>query len=151
MSSFIPHSKAPKPTDNHTDNGMINNSDDFYPAIILSDFRQVMRVDDSVTDSRAVQQIKTAVYMITADIVQWRESARLNKRTLTIDQAELYKMAVYNKAKALIIENYRDIDTTKSGHNRADGMETRIDTYLARSRECQRLLTDKPRTTITLI
>ena len=48
-------------------------------------------------------------------------------------------------------KQYRDVDTTAKGSERADGLERRIRKALQRSREALRLVLGKSRATIALI
>lgn len=149
MASFIPHnnqSSVPEGKD------IIDCDDDFYPSLSLSDFRKFMRVDDTVSLDRIIEQMHMAIMMINHDISGWRsQQTAATLAVIGTDKLRAYRMAVYNRTKALIIENYRDIDTTGDGHAKADAMESRIDTYLQRSREMQRIVIASSRTTIKLV
>lgn len=123
--------------------------DNFYPSLSLSDFRNYMRIDDAVSNSRAKEYIRMAVVLITNDIMPWRKEQY--PPLDDIEKVQAWRWAVYHKAKALILENYRDIDTTNDGHNKADALEAIIDSHLQRSREMQQILTNNSRTTIELI
>lgn len=146
MSSYIPHQQ---PTDPAVDDN-IANTDAFYPAVSLADFRRTMRVDDIATDARVAEQIRTAMLMINGEIAFWR--AQQTATELSDEQAKAYyRIALYHRAKAYIIEQYRDVDTTKSGHDEASALETRINVYLQRSREALRMLINVGRMTVVLI
>ncbi len=152
MATFIPHdNQSAVPDDLDT----IAATDDFYPSLSLTRYRQVMRVDDTVTHERAIESIESAIMTICEDVTQWRDKQTVaslsDLSTPRSDKEKLWEKAVFHRAKALSIEKYRDIDTTNDGHAKAEAMEERIDTYLQRSREFQRLLIDKPRTTIRRI
>ncbi len=149
MATFIPHHNQSDVPDDIND---IQPFDDFYPALSLSEFRRVMRVDDTVSHDRAIEQMRMAMMMIAKDIADWRSQQTATELlALGDEKIHAYRMTVFNRTKALIIENYRDIDTTKDGHERGEAMGERIDTYLQRSREMQSILTAKPRTTIFLV
>ncbi len=149
MATFIPHdNQSSIPADKDS----VVPFDAFYPALSLSHFRKVMRVDDTVSHDRIIEQMQSAILTIAYDIARWRSKQTVNQLS-DLDDAKTtaYRMAVYNRTKALIIENYRDIDTTNDGHAKAESMESRIDSYLQRSREMQRMLTATPRSTIKLV
>lgn len=148
-SAFIPHDR-PKTTIADA----ISNPDPFYPDCRLAEFREKMRVDDTASDARVKEQILTALHFINAELraglfrEQWHPSAA----NLPEPDVFWYQAAVYHRAKAYIIEQYRDIDTSKTrGDARADDMENRIDVYLQRSREALRRLLHRSRATIKLI
>lgn len=149
MATFIPHDNQ---TSVPADKDSIVPFDAFYPTLSLTHFRKVMRVDDTVSHDRIIEQMQAAMMTIANDASAWREQQTAQKlEQISTEKATAYRMAVYNRTKAFIIENYRDIDTTNDGHAKAESMESRIDTYLQRSREMQRILVSKPRTTIKLV
>ncbi|MCF6221649.1 MAG: head completion/stabilization protein, partial [Robiginitomaculum sp.] len=62
-----------------------------------------------------------------------------------------YMAAVFNEAKADLVERYRDFDSTNDGHDEADTLEETIDDYRRKSRENIRALLGRPRATIELL
>lgn len=117
-------------------------------AISLNNFLTSMRIDDNVSTARSLRQLKSAVYAINEDISSFVNGL---DKAITPKQQHIYEDAIYNRAKAGILENYRDIETTRKGDAVADKMELRIDDYLQKSREAVRLLTHKSRMTVELI
>ncbi len=156
-SSFIPHNT--QTTEANTAEDTITNNG-FFPDLLISDFRTAMRTDDNVSTGRTRQQLISAMYFINEDLKPWQleqEEHFESIEEISVDEYQthrlihLYKDAVYNRAKAMIIENYRDIDSTNSGHDRAAEMELRVDDYLQKSREAVRQLMGKPRMTVELV
>ncbi len=149
MNTFIPkHHKSDVPE--HLDR--VAYADSFFPALSVTEFRTTMQQDDTVSNERIIEQIKAGMMMIAGDVTDWRSQQTASSiNELGEVKKDAWRMAVFNRAKALIIENYRDIDTTKSGHNRADAMQPSINSYLQRSREMQSILTSSPRTVIKLV
>lgn len=148
-SAFIPHNRPSVAVEDS-----ITNPDAFYPNFSVLNFRSAMRVDDTVTDSRCKEQLLTAIRFINAELnsLLYREQYYPNDTQLPIGvDMDWYITAVYHRAKAYIIEQYHDIDTAKTGQDRADNMEARIDVYLQRSREVLRQLLHRSRATIKLI
>ena len=87
---------------------------------------------------------------ITDELQPWRAQQTTATLAAGRDTAR-YLQAVWQRAKAYELEQYRDIDTTDSGSRRAEGIESRIDTALQRSREALRSLMGRGRATIVLI
>lgn len=143
---FIPHHAA----DDIAIADTITNPDRYFPDVRLADFRRSMRVDDIASDARTAWQITTAMLFVNAETESWR--ARQTADVLPPGSATAcYRLAIYHRAKAYLIEQYRDVDTTKSGHDRAEEMEIRIKVYLQRSREALRQLIGTPRMTVELL
>lgn len=152
MSGFIATNNSAEEPEQVINNG-------FFPDINVSQFRTVMRVDQTVTSERTVQAIQDAMITINNELQAWQNNSQ--SESLSDIPSEnygdktklehLYQAALFNRAKGLLIESYRDYDSTKSGHDRADEMETRIDDYLRRSREAIRNILGISRMTVELI
>lgn len=142
MSDFLANTKQTTPDE------LITQTSPHLSAISLNNFKESMRIDDNLSDARSLRQLKSATYAINKDISNFIN--QLDK-AITAEQQHLYEDAIYNRAKASILENYRDIETTRKGDAIADGMESRIDDYLQKSREAVRLLISEPRMTVELI
>ena len=151
QSSFIPS--------NNTEDSQTVTNDGFYPDLIVQEFRDMMRADKSIALDRVIAVLTQSVISINRELIGWRQniteatlaevsSPVINGKT---ELVHLYIAAVYNLAKALLIENYRDYDSTKSGHDKAEQMETRIDDCMRVSRESIRAFLGQPRVTIDLI
>ncbi len=131
----------------------------FFPEISIDYFREVMRVEQPISNPRTKQAILDAIISVNNELKAWPAIQNFNSLANVpceqygeISQYEHhYQSAVFNKAKALLLENYRDFDSTKSGHERADQMEERVDDYLRRSRESIRRLLGTAKITIELI
>lgn len=134
----------------------------FWPALSLAAFRDGYRVDTVVTDTEAKQEIATAARQVNAELAAWQALQEAAGAATLADVASPvygeesehvanYLSAVYHRAKARVIQDYRDTDTTKSGHDRADAMEGQADIVMARSRSAVRAILGKPRATVELI
>ena len=134
----------------------------FYPAISLIDFRADYRVDDTATDQRTVVSLNRAMIRVNDELKAWRVTQEdLGYATLDDIPSDNYGgvsalewhylSAIYNNAKADLIESYRDFDSTRSGHDKADEMVQRIDDQRRRGREELRLLLNITRITVELI
>ncbi|WP_249963551.1 head completion/stabilization protein [Histophilus somni] len=145
MTVFIPHSDVEETEIEDS----VQNPDPFYPNFSLNEFRLLMRSDDIITAARLANYLSTAAIFINHLLHPWRQ--RLKDNTLSAEKNLLYKTAVHHRAKTYILESYRDIDTTGDGEQRADAYEKRISCEQQREREAIRLLTEKKRTTISLV
>lgn len=132
---------APKtiaPTDEMTD---INDRGEkvktipFYPEITLSDLRWAMRVNGTVTTARLKHTTTNAALYVNDLLKDWQAvqaaetlgavpSSPVNDETRYLF---LYRQAVYSFTKSYLIENYRDIDTTREGEKHAEALSTQID------------------------
>ena len=136
---------------------VINNG--FFPDVDPALFRTVMRVDQTVTPARAVRALQDAMIAVNKELHTWQLDAKVPSLSDIPSESygdksrleHLYRTALFARAKALLVESYRDYDSTKSGHDRADAMETRVDDYLRQSREAIRNLLGVPRMTVELI
>ena len=68
-SAFIPHRAT---TDPRYDDNL--QTDDYYPAIRVSVWRERMRVDDTVSDARSHEILSTAVLLVNDELAVWREA-----------------------------------------------------------------------------
>lgn len=143
-SAFIPHHAGIAPAYD-----AIDHPDDFYPQLTVAAWKSRMRVDDNVSALRSQEILTAAMYMVHAELGDWRSMQ--TAPSLSAEQSVYYRQAVYQRAKAYELEQYRDIDTTAHGAERAEGLESRINIALQRSREHLRRLIGKPRATIKLI
>lgn len=113
-------------------------SGDFWPVIGLAQLRQSMRLTGNVTTSRLKHMAMEAVLYVNQLLDEWREvqknngfnqlsevpSPQINDTTAIVFR---YHHAVYSFTKALLIENYRDIDTTREGEKHAQALSTQVD------------------------
>ena len=135
--------------------------DEFWPEVSLSELREVQRVDDNVTDERALFELRNAIFEINPQLLLVRsaaiEAGSENFSEVYVSSYDMermthqYKQAVYNEAKARLLENYRDISTTALGADKAKEMVGRIKTCRVRVVEAVRTIKGKPRLTAELI
>lgn len=156
--TFIPYDTQTT-TAGEAEDQVSNNG--FFPALSLSAFRASMRVDDTVSTARAMHQLSLAMYSVNTELADWQQQY-INDGILSLDEIStseyetkrltaLYNDAVYNETKARILENYQDIDTTKSGEQNAERLAPRIHDYYKKCRAAIAMLTDKPTTRAELI
>lgn len=124
----------------------------FYPAITLSEFRQAARVDHTVDDPRAAFELTSAVRQINRQLEDWRAEQELaGIAAIDETQAGYYSAAVYHHARARLLEQYRDYDSTHTGDVRADTLDPRIDDEWREVRVNLRALKGRARCTVELI
>jgi hypothetical protein len=152
MTSFIANTHSEEEPEQISNNG-------FFPDVNLASFRSVMRVDQTVSTERITQTLYNAMISVNQELQEWQIDTQVG--TLSDVPSEsygdktklqrLYQTALFNHAKALLVEHYRDFDSTKSGHERADEMDHRIDDYLRISRTAIRKILGISRVTVELI
>ncbi|EAS2002843.1 capsid assembly protein [Salmonella enterica] len=110
----------------------------FWPEILLRDLRLASRIPGRTTTSRLKFVTTEAVAHVTDQLDDWRgiqESAGYSTladvpaRMLNGESVKVYRYrrAVYSAARALILENARDVDTTEKGDRKADALEVQTD------------------------
>lgn len=98
----------------------------FWPVINLKDLRLAARITGGVTTSRLMHVTTEAVGHVIEQLEEWQ----INQQGLGYEALEnvpaveingesvkvyRYRRAVYSIARALVIEGYRDVDTTPKG------------------------------------
>lgn len=112
---------------------------EFWPDIDTGALRLAQKLDGQVTTARIRHAAVEAMTMTNSMLKDWRiEQIAAGYLTLqqvpeeTIDNQSVlvgrYLRAVYAFTKALILEGYRDIDTTREGEKHAIALSTQIDT-----------------------
>ncbi|EJN4217824.1 head completion/stabilization protein [Salmonella enterica] len=110
----------------------------FWPEILLRDLRLASRIPGRTTTSRLKFVTTEAVAHVTDQLEDWRgiqESAGYSTladvpaRMLNGESVKVYRYrrAVYSAARALLLENARDVDTTEKGDRKADALEVQTD------------------------
>ncbi|EBJ6189011.1 capsid assembly protein [Salmonella enterica] len=110
----------------------------FWPEILLRDLRLASRITGRTTTSRLKFVATEAVAHVTDQLEDWRgiqESAGYSTladvpaRMLNGESVKVYRYrrAVYSAARALLLENARDVDTTEKGDRKADALEVQTD------------------------
>lgn len=134
----------------------------FFPQLNLSDFRAAMRVDAVATTERAQHALLTALLEVNTRLRLWvakQQAAGINTLAAVPEKPchpagtnnNLYLQAVYCLAKAQLVERYRDYDSTKNGHDKADELEPVADDYRRDAAWAINDLIGAPRTTVELI
>jgi len=131
-------------------------SGDFFPTVSLHDFKSVMRVIDK-NDDPVLAALQSSLFDVYSDLKSWSlEQAALGYETLAavpadIDLESMFRLAVYSGAKGKLVDMYRDIDTTNTGHDRADALEQTAHFYYREQRSRMRSIRGKAALTAELI
>ncbi|WP_153075789.1 head completion/stabilization protein [Paraburkholderia bonniea] len=158
MSSFFasPPNPAPQP-DTST---LVIKNDSWFPDIDLIALRASARFDGTVTHERLRESAIDAISSVNEELAEWRfthaDSATLAdvpapKIGGESMQVARYRRAVYSLAHADLTERYRDLDTTKSGGQKAEELEETICQSRRNARWALNDLRGIARTTIELI
>ncbi|EIX7350000.1 head completion/stabilization protein [Escherichia coli] len=110
---------------------------DFWPEIRLRDLRQAMRISPSVVTARLQHIATEAALHVCEQLHEWQTTQTGNGHNtldaipaaMTGDVSALhfrYRHAVYCLTRALLLERYRDIDTTRSGDSHAVALDAEI-------------------------
>ena len=108
----------------------------WWPAIDLADLRKCTRIDMTVTPERLRQAVVATVCTAMIDLQAWQEQqVQLGYTHLSqvpapaVDGSSVraiqYRTAIYAGTQALLLEQYRDIDTTAAGERRAEHINDR--------------------------
>ena len=110
----------------------------FFPAINPSQIRDAQRIDNTVTNLRLRAVLVEAIASTNAALRRWREArqaegiaALADVPAEQVDKVSIhvhrYTRAVGCLAKALLLERYRDFDSTAKGDKKADLLSDPID------------------------
>ncbi len=103
----------------------------FWPDITPDAVREAQRIDGTVTDTRLIHAIVSAIASVNTDLRVFRQTQQTaGIETLADVEAEIinnesalvfaYRRAVYATAHANLIERYRNFDSTTEGNKQAD-------------------------------
>ncbi|WP_107318967.1 head completion/stabilization protein [Klebsiella pneumoniae] len=118
----------------------------FWPEIVLSDARKEMRITGTVTTSRLKHVVIEAVGHTADQLDTWRiEQQNAGFASLdTVPAMEIngqsakvyrWRRAVYSIARALLIETFRDVDTTgDAGEKKAAALASQANDHWRNAR-----------------
>ncbi|MGX3020911.1 head completion/stabilization protein [Ursidibacter sp. B-7004-1] len=107
----------------------------FFPDISLSDVRNAMRADGTVTENRLKNAVIEAITSVNQELKPLMQKSKVSALD-EIDSEEIagesllihrYKRAVYCLAMANLYERYRSFDSTKEGADKAQEYENSVD------------------------
>lgn len=134
-------------------------NDGWFPGLALADFYAETGQGKTFAPERVAAAIRAAIIEINTAIAEWRalqtadtlETVPATDYGGTSEKVILYRAAVFCRARAQLLANTRDFDSTKDGHDRADKLEATADDYLRQSNEAVSRLTGRARTVVELI
>ncbi|KZN43990.1 head completion/stabilization protein [Pseudoalteromonas luteoviolacea] len=137
-------------------------SHEFWPAISLADFRDVMRLDGTVTSERLEHAVVSSVVSVNKELKAWRLTQTANGYSILEsvpaeqinDKSELlhlYKRAVYCFAKANLLERYNDFDSTAKGTKDSEELNDTTDAFRRDGRLAIRDILGQNHVTVELI
>lgn len=156
MNSFVVNVPAPTPAEAKI------TSAEFWPEVDPVAIRAAHRIDGTITIERLRDALIEAIATVNTELSTWRAARELEGRaTLSAVPAEVvsaisvnvnrYHRAVGCLTKALLIERYRDFDTTAAGNKKADQLESPIDDLRRDARWAINDILGIGRTTVELI
>lgn len=147
------------PSANPAVNDQIVVNDGWYPDLDAADFKRQTGLGDVFASARIAAELQAAMIHVNAGIADWRAgqtAAALSGVPAPLygtvsEKVVLYTAAVFARARAVLLRDTRDYDSTKDGHDRADALEKTADGYLQKSAEAVARLTGRTRMTVELI
>ncbi|WP_038904565.1 head completion/stabilization protein [Dickeya zeae] len=111
---------------------------EFWPVIVLRDLRLAARITGGITTTRLMHVTTEAVVHVTDQLASWQQTqqatgyaalADVPARQVNDESIKVYRFrrAVYAIARALLLEGYRDVDTTAKGDKAADTFDNQCD------------------------
>lgn len=134
----------------------------FWPTISPAQIRDDQRIDNTVTPPRLKSALIEAIATTNDSLAAWR-TAQQAAGVAGLDDIEAeeiagvsilvhrYIRAVGCLAKALLLERYRDFDSTAKGDKQADALTDPIDDHRRDHLAAIADIQGKPRTTVELI
>lgn len=137
-------------------------NDGFFPDLDITAFKNLMRINESITIERITQSLTAAMLNVNSELADYQqlqidagysdlESVPGQSVGESTEQVFHYINAVHHFAKAMLSEVRRDHDTTYSGHKTEDRMEPTIDDHRRLGRNAISKLLKKPNMTVELI
>ncbi len=116
------------------DGNTVVTAGDFWPEISLKELRLAARIAGGVTTSRLMHVATEAVAHVTDQLQEWQAEQHAAGYALLQDvpagqlngssaKVYRYRRAVYSVARALVLEGYRDVDTTAKGDKDAAALD----------------------------
>ncbi len=113
-------------------------NDGWFPDLDLPHCRATMRLDGTVTEQRLTDAVTAAIASVNTELACWQSeqqregyqklsdvpAAQVNSESIRVIS---YRRAIYHYAHADLIEQYRNFDSTHSGMQQAESLETTSD------------------------
>ena len=137
-------------------------NDGFWPDLSLAEFQKAYRLPGEYLVETLVDGLISAMTEVNTDLTKckakWQvagvtslNSADPMVLPLRTFQAQTYKRAVYNRAKASLLTQFATITRRESAENTGKELPERSETFLAFSQQCVRSLQGRGRITAALL
>ncbi|SDJ41242.1 head completion/stabilization protein [Billgrantia gudaonensis] len=134
----------------------------FWPAVSPTEFRDVQRIDGTVTDARLLHALRVAMADVNRQLADYQLEQQAEGIATVAEiplepwhieghHAQLYRRAVYSQAHAELLERYRDVSATAEGDERGEAKDLAADDVRADARWAIAELTGRTHTTVELI
>ena len=118
----------------------------FFPAMNTGDLRTAMRVIEAIPTERVFEELQRAVLATNCELHHWRiaQQAASHADLAAVpadmygDQSALsihYRLAVFHRAKAFLIEKSTDFDSAAEGSAQGKDMEPNVEDHFRIVRE----------------
>lgn len=121
-----------------------------WPEICISQAREVLRIDGTVTDERLHESLQNASYAITNELRDWHQ-AQPDDAFVDERLQHLYRRAVYFYTQAELLERYRNLDVAKNGERHYASVEDAAGDARRTSRWAVSDILTKPRLTVWVL
>ncbi|MFC1154463.1 head completion/stabilization protein [Pasteurella multocida] len=134
-------------------------NDEFFPNIVISEFRNASRLDGTVTIDRLKEALFEAIASVNDELKHFKQSAThatlAEIPSLTVGNQSVlvyrYKRAVYCLAQANLYERYASYDTTNGGEKKMELLQESIEQIRRDARFAINDIIGRPRITTELI
>ncbi|HDX1153315.1 MULTISPECIES: head completion/stabilization protein [Pasteurella] len=134
-------------------------NDEFFPNIVISEFRNASRLDGTVTIDRLKEALFEAIASVNDELKHFKQSAThatlAEIPSLTVGNQSVlvyrYKRAVYCLAQANLYERYASYDTTNDGEKKMELLQESIEQIRRDARFAINDIIGRPRITTELI
>lgn len=134
----------------------------FYPDISPTDCRNAVRLEQNITAERLRMALVEAIKFVNTQLNQWKldqmavgigvlEEVNADQIDGESEHVSSYRSAVYYLAKADLLEQYRDYDTTATGSQRAEEKDETADDYRRKGLLAINNIQARPHTIVELI
>ena len=134
----------------------------FYPDLSTDEMREATGLGTLYTPQRLAMMVKLSAIAVNQALTDWQADQELaghaSLDAVPADQigdesilVQLYRAAVYCRARAQLLNVTRDYDATRDGHDRADELEQTAFDWMAQSHEALARIMGRSRSAVELI
>lgn len=134
-------------------------NDEFFPNIVISEFRNASRLDGTVTIDRLKEALFEAIASVNDELNEFKNASTYatlaEMPSCTVGNQSVlvyrYKRAIYCLALANLYERYASYDTTNDGEKKMELLQESIDQIRRDARFAINDIIGRPRITTELI